>query len=291
MQVQSEAVQKIGNLIILTLHGPGDKSYIRLTYPLVPFKDWNTTDSIVLEKVVEGASTAKAVLKVANSAEAEINGVTELRLQVREGQIAAWRNGAALLTASETRATPLRVNRFTLAAKCWAFRIKGWRATDAAGTPVWSDTFTADSTSRYTWDVGPAGGLNALWAWGWYTGAYDSYRFVPGAVAAQLTSFTATQIRTPQDPHPLLYHVSTKRWGGNWVPRMIEQGVTATWGAVTEPYARFYAPGGNLFDHLWAGYNFAESFYIAENAVRWGMVAVGDPLYAPEVFAPRPAAR
>jgi uncharacterized protein (TIGR03790 family) len=66
---------------------------------------------------------------------------------------------------------------------------------------------------------------------------------------------------------------------------MLEEGVTATWGAVTEPYAILYAPGGNVFDHLWAGYNFGESFYIAQNAVRWVMTAIGDPLYAPAVFA------
>ncbi len=66
---------------------------------------------------------------------------------------------------------------------------------------------------------------------------------------------------------------------------MLEEGVTATWGAVDEPYANFYARGPNVFDHMWAGYNFGDSFYIAENALRWVMVAVGDPLYAPAAFA------
>jgi hypothetical protein len=45
------------------------------------------------------------------------------------------------------------------------------------------------------------------------------------------------------------------------------------------------SPGGNIFDHLWAGYNFGDRFYIAQNAVRWVMVAVGDPLYGPGLFA------
>jgi uncharacterized protein (TIGR03790 family) len=104
-------------------------------------------------------------------------------------------------------------------------------------------------------------------------------------VGAQLTSFTADRIRTPVNADPKMYSAGAARWGGNWVPRMLEQGVTATWGAVTEPYAVFYAPGGNVFDHLWAGYNFGDSFYIAQNAVRWVMVAVGDPLYSPRLFA------
>ena len=30
--------------------------------------------------------------------------------------------------------------------------------------------------------------------------------------------------------------------------------------------------------------NFGDSFYIAQNAVRWVMVAVGDPLYSPRIF-------
>ena len=34
-----------------------------------------------------------------------------------------------------------------------------------------------------------------------------------------------------------------------------------------------------------AGYNFGESFYIAQNALRWVMTAIGDPLYAPALFA------
>jgi uncharacterized protein (TIGR03790 family) len=161
----------------------------------------------------------------------------------------------------------------------------GFAVSDNGGKPVWSDTFATDTTAKYRWTMSPAGGLNALWVWGWYTGAYDAYRFVPGAVGAQLTSFTAIKIRTPQNSDPLLFNWDTSRWGGNWVPRMLEEGVTATWGAVTEPYAVFYAPGGNVFDHLWAGYNFGESFFIAQNAVRWVMTAIGDPLYAPAVFA------
>ena len=126
--------------------------------------------------------------------------------------------------------------------------------------------------------------VDASWVWGWYGTATDSYRFVTGAIGAQLTSYTANAIRTPQDPDPRLSSVGAHRWGGNWVPRMLEEGVTATWGAVEEPYAGHYAPGGNVFDHFWAGYNFGESFYIAQNKLNWVMMAIGDPLYAPKIF-------
>jgi uncharacterized protein (TIGR03790 family) len=165
------------------------------------------------------------------------------------------------------------------------FGVRGIHIQDAAGKALWSDDFSADSIARYRWKTHPIGAPNALWVWGWYGGAFDSYRFVPGAVGAQLTSYTAGQIRTPQNADPRKASFATDRWGGNWVARMLEQGVTATWGAVTEPYATFYARGPNVFDHLWAGYNFGDSFYISENAGRWVMVAIGDPLYAPKAFA------
>jgi uncharacterized protein (TIGR03790 family) len=154
---------------------------------------------------------------------------------------------------------------------------------------VWEDNFQTDTSTRYQWQITPAGGLNAMWLWGWYAGAPDAYRFLPGAVGAELTSFTAATIRTPLDPNPKRASFRDARWGGNWVPRLLEAGITATWGAVEEPYANFYARGPNVFDHLWAGYNFGDSFYIAQNALRWVMVAVGDPLYAPAAFAqPKP---
>jgi hypothetical protein len=56
-------------------------------------------------------------------------------------------------------------------------------------------------------------------------------------------------------------------------------------GLVTSGSSLYYAPGGNVFDYLWAGYNFGESFYIAQNSVSWVMTAIGDPLYAPAIFA------
>ena len=88
--------------------------------------------------------------------------------------------------------------------------------------------------------------------------------FVTGGVGTQpLTSFTATQIHGLLNADPRVARAGNLRWGGNWVPRMLEEGVTATWGAVAEPYATLYAPGSNLLDHFWAGYNFGESFYRA----------------------------
>src|SRR5262249_54417955 len=53
---------------------------------------------------------------------------------------------------------------------------------------------------------------NTLWAWGWYSGATvnDVYTFVPGAVGAQMTSYTANAIRMPL--------------AGAWVPLWLSKG-------------------------------------------------------------------
>jgi len=58
-------------------------------------------------------------------------------------------------------------------------------------------------------------------------------------------------------------------------------GITATWGAVSEPFAQHYARGDNLLSHLWRGYTFGEAAYISAPVLNWMMVFVGDPLYRP----------
>jgi uncharacterized protein (TIGR03790 family) len=120
-----------------------------------------------------------------------------------------------------------------------------------------------------------AGGMissapNTAWAWGWYDPSAanaGAYSFVPGAVGAQLTSYTANCIRRPCP--------------GAYVDLWLAQGITATWGAVSEPFASYYALGDNLLSHLWRGYTFGESAYISSPVLNWMMVFVGDPLYRP----------
>jgi hypothetical protein len=113
---------------------------------------------------------------------------------------------------------------------------------------------------------------SALWAWGWYSGPadWDSYEFVNGAVGAQLTSYTANNIRSLGIP-------------GTWVPLWLLAGITATWGATGEPYTSGYANGDNLLNHFWNGYNFGESAYLASPVLNWMMVFVGDPEQTPKL--------
>jgi uncharacterized protein (TIGR03790 family) len=274
-------VANTGNSVTLTLGGAGEKNYVRLVYPFVPFRGWDTHSEIVLEKVVDGAAVARTAVPVANN-EQLMNTFSSLRISVRKSRISAWRNQTEVAAVEDKSGKPLMLEKASLTAVCWCFGIKSLLVTDAAGGKSWEDNFDTDTRARYRWHLSPLGGPNALWAWGWYGPAYDAYRFVPGAVGAHLTSFTALTIRTPANADPGARGWANLRWAGNWVPRMLEEGVTATWGATNEPYATFYAQGGNVFDHLWAGYNFGDSFYIAENAVGWVMVAVGDPLYKPK---------
>ena len=284
VRLKNENLNNFGNFVYVTLAAADPKTYIKLTYPLLPFTGYNTTDKITLEKFVNGTSVAKAEASVNNTMTDALNSVTELKVGFGNGALSVSRNGTLLAQGADATGAAIDVTRISLGARCWNYRLNSFTVTGQAGTSVWNDTFSSDTTKNYTWDMPAAAGLDALWAWGWYGLASDAYRFVNGAVGAQFTSFTAITIRTPLNADPALVSVEAKRWGGNWVPRMLEQGVTATWGAVTEPFANFYARGGNVFDHLWSGYNFAESFYIAQNTLNWVMTAVGDPLYAPKIF-------
>lgn len=87
-----------------------------------------------------------------------------------------------------------------------------------------------------------------------------------GSVAAFLKSNTLARINLPK--------------ATCWVQGLLEEGVTATFGAVTEPYVQGYTRGDMFFDRFWSGeYCFVEAFAMATPTVRWAMAAVGDPLY------------
>jgi uncharacterized protein (TIGR03790 family) len=282
LTVANGGVQNIANAIALRLGDAAGRTSVRLVYPFVPFQGWDSRSEIALEVVDAGKVTARAAVPVAND-DKVMNNFASLRLSLRKGRITAWRDQTQIAALEDKSARTWTIEKAGVESACWCFGLKGLTVTGASGEKVWDDNFASDSTARYQWRLSPLSGPNALWVWGWYGPAYDAYRFVPGAVGSQLTSFTALTIRTPANPDPKMAGYTNVRWGGNWVPRMLEEGVTATWGAVDEPFATFYAPGGNVFDHLWAGYNFGDSFYIAQNALRWVMVAVGDPLYSPRI--------
>jgi len=275
-------VNNTGNFVYLTLGTAEAKSFLRLTYPLAPFTEYRPTDQIILEKSVAGASL-KATVTVDQSMQEALQGVQEFRFHVQNGTVTVSRDAVPLISLTDPNASSLHLTRLSVGSRCWDFALTGVQVIHHAAT-VLSDHFLNDTTATYHWDLAPLAAPSALWVWGWYGPAYDAYRFVPGAIGAQLTSYTANTLRKPVDADQAVHSFAARRWGGNWVPRMLEEGVTGTWGAVEEPYARFYTSGADFFDHFWAGYNFGESFYLSENVLRWTMIAVGDPLYAPTMF-------
>lgn len=132
---------------------------------------------------------------------------------------------------------------------------------------------------------GTLAATNSLFGWGWIFQALQGmYAWVPGAIGGHMISCTGVNIRTPNtvdDPAG-----TSDRWGCNWVPRMIEDGITATWGTTDEPFPRYHAQGLDVFNYFTSGYNFADSFTLSQPILRWTVFAVGDPLYQPKGLTP-----
>jgi len=107
---------------------------------------------------------------------------------------------------------------------------------------------------------------------GWYSGTIDgpfsisSFRFMPGAVAAHLHSFSATTLHDPSV---------------GWTGPLIQHGASASIGNVYEPYLVFTTDFGIMESQLLSGHNLAESYYAAQPVLSWMSVLVGDPLYRP----------
>jgi uncharacterized protein (TIGR03790 family) len=107
---------------------------------------------------------------------------------------------------------------------------------------------------------------------GWYhDGAIGPWitppnRFVPGAIAYHLHSFSATTVRSATV---------------GWVGPLIAHGADATMGMVYEPYLAL-TPHEDIFTRrLLEGDYFAEAAYASERGLSWMLTVVGDPLYRP----------
>jgi uncharacterized protein (TIGR03790 family) len=111
--------------------------------------------------------------------------------------------------------------------------------------------------------------------YGWYAGQIagpftrPDFRFVQGAIAVHIHSFSANTLRDPN---------------ANWVAPLISRGATASMGNVYEPYLQLTSHLDIFNDRLLHGFTFAESAYMSIQALSWMSVMVGDPLYRP--YAP-----
>jgi len=104
---------------------------------------------------------------------------------------------------------------------------------------------------------------------GWYSlrKYVDAFDFVDGAVGYHISSFEAVNLRDPN---------STQ-----WCPAMLRDGITATLGAVAEPYLQSFPEPKAFFSELYNGSCLVEAYYRTNPFNSWQLVLIGDPLYTP----------
>ncbi|MEJ2201700.1 MAG: TIGR03790 family protein [Desulfuromonadaceae bacterium] len=105
---------------------------------------------------------------------------------------------------------------------------------------------------------------------GWYSANryVDAFDWKPGAVGYHIASGECATLRAGSSQ--------------GWCKRMLEDGVAATIGPVSEPYVQaFPVPElfcGSLIDGY---YSLVEAYFLSLPYLSWQMVLVGDPLYRP----------
>ena len=108
---------------------------------------------------------------------------------------------------------------------------------------------------------------DALYYAGWYSfGHYnDVFTWRPGAIGGHLDSCSACNLRGDKD----------------WSAVALQRGITATFGAVNEPYVFGLPDYDQLFHALLKGATYGEAAYQSTHFSAWMMVFAGDPLYRP----------
>ncbi len=134
---------------------------------------------------------------------------------------------------------------------------------DAALYPVVSDYNDAELGTA----PAPLSAPDALYYAGWYSfGNYnDAFTWAPGAIGGHLDSCSACDIRGAKD----------------WSAVALRKGITATFGAVNEPYVVGMPDYDELFYLLLQGASFGEAAYESTYVGAWMMVYIGDPWYRP----------
>ncbi len=105
---------------------------------------------------------------------------------------------------------------------------------------------------------------------GWYSlrNYHDVFTYVPGAIGYHIASLEAVSI-----------HQSEEK---GWCKNMLSRGITATLGAVAEPYVEAFPNPRDFFGLMLTGeYSLVEAYYLASPSVSWRMVLFGDPFYNP----------
>jgi uncharacterized protein (TIGR03790 family) len=115
----------------------------------------------------------------------------------------------------------------------------------------------------------PGTAQNAALYCGWYSyGNYvDAFTWVRGAVGFHVASAECTTLKSPASRV--------------WCKVMLEKGVAATLGPVTEPYLQSFPQAEVFFGCLVGGYTLAQCYAASNPFWSWQMVLIGDPLYRP----------
>jgi Tfp pilus assembly protein PilF len=107
-------------------------------------------------------------------------------------------------------------------------------------------------------------------------------KFVPGAVAASYVSTDARTFREPESAWRPEERADPSTWfagsGQSLMGDLIRAGVSGIAGHVSEPYLQSAVRPETLFAAYLAGFNLAESYYLALPHLSWQTVIVGDPL-------------
>lgn len=118
--------------------------------------------------------------------------------------------------------------------------------------------------------VFPAGSApNAALYCGWYSYAnyVDAFTWAKGAIGFHVASAECTTLKSA---------------GSNvWCKRMLEKGVVATLGPVTEPYLESFPQPEVFFGCLLSGMSLSQAYVTSTPCWSWQMVLIGDPLYRP----------
>jgi uncharacterized protein (TIGR03790 family) len=110
---------------------------------------------------------------------------------------------------------------------------------------------------------------------GWYSlkKYIPAFTWQPGSVGWHIASYEAVSLRS--------------QLSEEWCPSMIRNGVSATLGAVNEPYVSAFPRPDEFFPLLLTGkYTLAECYWLTVPDLSWRILLIGDPLYRP--FAANP---
>ncbi|MGA1979140.1 MAG: TIGR03790 family protein [Sedimentisphaerales bacterium] len=104
---------------------------------------------------------------------------------------------------------------------------------------------------------------------GWYSlkKYVDAFDFVDGAIGYHISSWEAVDLRDPNS--------------SQWCPAMLKHGITATLGAVDEPYLHSFPEPKEFFLELFNGRCLVEAYYHTNPFNSWQLVLIGDPMYTP----------